>query len=110
KEDEREDQRRPGALADDLAVGTDLSSRRGADRPEDAGADHRADRQHDQIARAERPLQAVLASGVLDESRDRLPPKQLRHMERDCIRSGLKAGHYRWLRRAKASERVKESR
>ena len=51
----------PGAVADDLAVRADLPGRRRADRAEDAGADHRADRQHDQIAGAEHALQAAFA-------------------------------------------------
>ena len=56
---EREDQRRAGAIADDHAVRPDLSGRGGADRAEDAGADHRADRQHHQIAGAEHALQRM---------------------------------------------------
>ena len=44
--------------------GPDLPGRRGADRAEDAGADHRADRQHDQVAGAEHALQAVLAAST----------------------------------------------
>ena len=59
EQQEREDQRRSGAQANHLAVGTDLTGGGGADRAEDAGADHRADREHDQIAGAERSLQAV---------------------------------------------------
>ena len=60
EQQERKHQRRPGALPDHFAVGPDLTGGRGADRAEDAGADHRADRQHDQIAGAEGPLQALL--------------------------------------------------
>ena len=47
----------PARVANHRAVGRDLPRRRGADRAEDAGADHRADRQHDQIAGAEHALQ-----------------------------------------------------
>ena len=61
EQQERKHQRRPGALPDHLAVGADLTGGRGADRAENAGADHGADRQHDQIAGAEGPLQALLA-------------------------------------------------
>ena len=42
--------------------GMDLAGRGGADRREDAGADDRADRQHDQVAGAEDAPEAVLAA------------------------------------------------
>ena len=48
----------PGAVADDLAARQHFAGRGRADRREDAGADDRADRQHDQIAGAEHALQA----------------------------------------------------
>ena len=60
----------PAPLRIDLAVGVDLAGRRGADRAEDAGADHGADRQHDQVAGAERPLQPV--ARILGDVGDRL--------------------------------------
>ena len=50
---ERENQCRPGRRADDRAVGAHFAGCRSADRREDAGADDRADRQHDEIAGAE---------------------------------------------------------
>ena len=49
EQDEREDERRPGAVTHDLARRQDLAGRRGADRRKDARADHRADGEHDQI-------------------------------------------------------------
>ena len=63
EQDEREDQRRAGAVADDFAARQRLAGGRGADRREDARADDGADRQHDQIARAEHALQRVRAVG-----------------------------------------------
>ena len=53
---EREDERRAGADAND-SPSANLSGGRRADRAEDPCADHGADRQHDQIAGAERSLQ-----------------------------------------------------
>ena len=82
KEQKRKHERRSGAHADHLAVRTDLAGGRRADRAEDSGADHRADGEHDQIAGTERALQAVGAVRVLDQRRDRLPLKQLRHRAR----------------------------
>ena len=58
--------------------GTDLPRRRRADRAEDAGADHRADRQHDQIAGAEHALQRVRAVRRLQIG-DRLAREELGH-------------------------------
>jgi hypothetical protein len=44
-----------------------LSRRRRANRAEDAGSDHRADRQHDQVARAQHALQRMrVAAGRLE--------------------------------------------
>ena len=80
QEQEREDQRRAGAVADDRAVRRDLARRRGANCPEDAGADDRADRQHDQVAGAEDALQRMPAVGLVDEEGgNRLPTEELRH-------------------------------
>ena len=62
EQQEREDQRRPGAVAHDLAVRQHLAGGGRADRREDARADHRADREHDQIARAHDALQRRVAS------------------------------------------------
>ena len=59
EQDEREDQRRTGAVADDLAARERFAGGRGADGREDPGADDRADREHDQIAGAEHALQRV---------------------------------------------------
>ena len=58
EQQERKDERRPGAVANDLTARSDLTGRSGPDRAEDAGADDGADRQHDQIASAEHALQA----------------------------------------------------
>src|SRR5438128_447218 len=79
---EREHERRAGARPNDFAIGADLSRRRRADRAEDPGANHRAYREHDQIARAERSFQAVKAVRFLDELRDRLALEELRHVAR----------------------------
>ena len=57
EQNERDDQRRAGAVANHHAVRQNLAGRGRADRREDSGADHRADREHDQVARAQRPLQ-----------------------------------------------------
>ena len=79
EQQKRQHQRGAGADADHFAVGADLAGGSRADRAENAGADHCADREHDQIARAERPLQPVRAVGFRDELRDRFALKQLRH-------------------------------
>jgi hypothetical protein len=78
EEEEREDERRTRAVADHGAIRADLPRRRGADRAEDPGADDGADRQHDQVARAQHALERVLAA-VGNQVRDGLPPEQLIH-------------------------------
>ena len=60
-EHEREHQRGAGAGPHHMARRVDLARRRRSDRAEDAGADHRADGEHDQVAGAERPEQAAVA-------------------------------------------------
>ena len=64
EQDEREDQRRPGAVANHVPVGMNLARGGGADGREDAGADHRADREEDQIPGAERALQPSRMLGL----------------------------------------------
>jgi len=59
KQQERQDQRGTRGGADDRSVGTDLAGGGRADRREDAGADHGADREHDQIAGAEGALEGM---------------------------------------------------
>ena len=66
EQQERQHQRRPGAVADHHAVGPDLARRGRADGAEDAGADDGADRQHHQIAGAEHALQRMAAVARLD--------------------------------------------
>jgi hypothetical protein len=57
-----------------------LSGGRRPDRAENAGADHRADGEHDQVTCAEHAFERVRGVGFVDhEGGDRLPPKQLRH-------------------------------
>ncbi len=56
---ERENERRPRADANHLAVRPDLAGRRRSDRSENAGADHGADREHDQIAGTEHARERV---------------------------------------------------
>ncbi len=53
QQNEREDQCGPGRGADDRSVGPNLAGGSGTDRREDAGADDRTDRQHDEIAGAQ---------------------------------------------------------
>ncbi len=64
-------------LPDDLAVRADLPGRRRADRAEDAGADHGADRQHDQVAGAERRASALAAVRCRRAVRDGFAPEEL---------------------------------
>ena len=59
EQEEREDERGPGAVANDGAVRRQLPCGRRADRTEDPGADHGADREHDEIAGAEHPPQRL---------------------------------------------------
>ena len=54
---EGDNERRAGAVPHDLARGQHLARRGGPDGREDAGANHRPDRQHDQIAGAHDALQ-----------------------------------------------------
>ena len=61
QQNERQHQCRPGAVADHLAVRTDLPGGRGPDRAEDAGADDGADGEHDQVARAQHALERSIA-------------------------------------------------
>ena len=93
EQDEREDQRGPGRRADDLAVGPDFAGRRGADRREDAGADHGADRQHHQIARAEHALQRCCRRRRL-QSLDRLAGEELRHARTSNTTSQASRGFF----------------
>ena len=80
EEQEREDQRRARAVADDGAVGGDLAGRRRANGPENARADDGANRQHDQVAGPEDALQRMPAVGLVDEEGgNRLPAEELRH-------------------------------
>ena len=68
EQDEREDQRRAGAVADDFAARESLAGGRGADRREDAGADDGANREHDQIAGAQSTRFSVFGlSGINSE-------------------------------------------
>ena len=59
EQNEGQDQRRPCRRAHDLPIGPHFTGRRGADRREDPGADHRADGQHHQIAGAQHALQRM---------------------------------------------------
>ena len=71
--------RRTGGVADHRAVGCHLAGGRRADRAEDAGANHRADREHDQIAGAQHALQRARIGFVDHQVGDGLPLKQLIH-------------------------------
>ena len=91
EQQERKDQRRAGAVPNHLAVGPDLSGRRRADGAENAGADHGADREHDQIAGAERALERDNALALhLREVRDGFPLKELRHERGIVLRGPVK--------------------
>ena len=79
QQEERQHERRTGADTNDLAVRPHLPRRRRADRRENAGADHRPDGEHDQIAGAERPLHRERRVGLGDELADRLAAKQIGH-------------------------------
>ena len=72
EEEERQDQRRARAAADQMARRVILPRRRGADGAEDPGADHGADGEHDQVAGPERPLQGVGALTLDEQLCDRL--------------------------------------
>ena len=113
EEQKRKDQRGPGRIADDVAARVGLTRRRGADRAEDAGANHRADRQHDQIARAEHATKAVLTLG--HELADGFSLEDVTHRQRCYIRSASetrsagpearRAGRRRGDRRSRSSRR-----
>ncbi len=66
QQQEREHQRRARAVADDDPVGPHLPRRRRADGPEDAGADDRADGEHDQVAGAQHALERARRVGLVD--------------------------------------------
>jgi hypothetical protein len=79
KQHEREHERRPCAIPHDLAGRCRLPCRCRPDRAEDARADHRTDRQHDQIAGAEHALERLLAGLRRLQFRYRFAREQLRH-------------------------------
>src|ERR1019366_4828342 len=110
KEQEGKDERGTGADADHFAVGPDLAGRGGADRAEDAGANHRADRQHDQIAGAEGPLEPLLAFRVLDQRRNRLSLKQLIHRARGFYSEVTAAGGFQRESYARSAARGRNAR
>jgi hypothetical protein len=73
---ERQHERGAGAAAHHVTRGVHFPRGRGADGPENSGADHGADRQHDQVAGAERASQAVGILPFGHECRNRLSRKQ----------------------------------
>lgn len=77
KQQERKDERRTGAKADDLAARTNLAGRGRPDRTEYAGPDDGTDRQHHEIAGTEHALERLLAVGY--ESGDTLAADELPH-------------------------------
>ena len=79
QQEKREHQRRAGPRSNHVAARPGLAGGCRADRAEDPGPNHRPDGEHDQIACAERPFQAVQALGLLDQRRDRFACKELRH-------------------------------
>src|SRR5205823_7208108 len=78
EQDEGEEQRGTSAVTNHFAVGPDLTGRRRANRAEDSRADDRADREHDQVARAHDTLQRVISFD--EQVRDGLASKQLIHV------------------------------
>jgi hypothetical protein len=56
-----------------------LAGSRCTDGSEDSGADHRANRQHDQVTGAEAAFQAAGALRFGHQLRNRLPLKELGH-------------------------------
>ena len=86
EQQERKHERGSGAGPNHFTVWSDLTRRRSADRAEDPGADHRADREHDQIARAERPPESLRPFGFGHQLRDRLAREELRHWGRIVTR------------------------
>ena len=60
---EGDDERRPRTVAQDLARGTHRPRRRSTEGREDPGADHRADREEDQVLGAECPLHPLPVIG-----------------------------------------------
>ena len=72
EQQERQDERGPGAEAHDLARGVDLAGGCRAERREDAGADHGADRQHHEVAGPEGALHPSPTLVVGDQVGDAL--------------------------------------
>src|SRR5437773_718412 len=87
QEQEGQHERRPGAAAHQMAGGVVLPRRRRPDRPEDPGADHRADPQHDEIAGAQRALQRVRALAFDQQLRNRLAGEELPRQTRAPARA-----------------------
>ena len=85
EQQEREDERRPRAVPHDVAGRVDLAGRRRADGPEDAGADHGADREHDEVAGAQDAPQPAFP--FREQLADGFSLEDLQHQ----IGSGLKA-------------------
>ena len=77
EQQEREDERGPGAVANHLAVRQHLPGCRRPDRRKDARADDGADREHDQITRAHDALQGLVGFG--EQLGDGLSGEQLIH-------------------------------
>ena len=86
KQQEGEHECRAGAGAHHVPRGIELARRRRPDRAEDAGADDRADGEHDEIAGPEDAPQRLRRLQLADQKlRDRLPLKELPH-EVPCVR------------------------
>ena len=79
EQQEREDQRRAGAVRERPRRSDRPARRPQSDRAEDAGPDDRSDRQHDQVAGAEHPFQPVLA--VDQKIGDGFAREELTHVE-----------------------------
>ena len=84
QQQEGEHKRGTGAAAHEMARGIVLARGGGPDRSEDAGADHRADPQHDEVACAQGPLQGEGASALGEQLRDRLAGEELVHRKPGC--------------------------
>ena len=77
EQQERENQRGAGAVAHDLTGRQRLAGRGRSDRGEDAGANHRADREHHQVAGAHHALQGGALFGLVQQAGDRLALEEL---------------------------------
>ena len=79
EQQERQDERGPGAATDEMPGGVVLPCGRGPDGSEDPGADHGADAEHDEIAGAQGPLEGVRTLALDEQLGNRLAAEELMH-------------------------------